>query len=126
MRHAPLKRGKLTAREKAVIAELAAEGWKPSRIAVRLNRHRATINFHMVTNGLRAPEPRTFSFERNGVKVVSFSEEEDLFIHVLRIQDLPLQTIATAASNRFGHQRSRESISVRLRMLASRETVAER
>ena len=116
------RRGRLTAEECARIAALADKPLTCGQIALRLNRHPATVYQNMVSHGLRAPNLRSFDYIRNGRRVRSFSRDEDAFIEALRCQNYKCREIADLCGKRFGHPRSTATIAIRLRMLASLET----
>jgi hypothetical protein len=113
-------RGRLSPTERSEIGRLADRGLKPGQIALRLQRHPATVNFHMVTHGLRTMQSgRRGVYERNGITVAGFTRDEDVFIEALRVQGYTYEKIAEVAAKRFGHKRSAATIGVRLKMLAS-------
>ena len=118
-------RGRLSGAERERIAELAERGLTPGQIALRLNRLPATVNFHMVTNGLRAPVDRARAYVRGASAVRSFSADEDAFITALRCQSYKYHEILAVCAKRFGHSRTPAAIGIRLRMLASRDVVRE-
>lgn len=115
------KRGRLTMEERARVETLADAGLNAGQIARRMNRHPGTINFAMHSLGLREPTERTFNYVRNGVRVVSFSKEEDAYIQALRVQGLTVERIAELATKRFAHPRNAATVNIRLKMLANRE-----
>ena len=114
-------RGRLSDAERLQIQQLAARGLTAGQIAQRLERHPATINFYMVTHGLRAPVDRTRAYARGTSAVRTFSADEDAFITVLRCQSYKYREIAAVCAQRFGHRRTPAVIGIRLRMLASRD-----
>ena len=123
-----VRRGRLSAEEKTRIEALAGQNWSPARIAMRLNRIPATINFHMATHGLYAPTTppvrNRLTYRRNGHEVTFFTTEEDAFIEALRARGATTSAISTQVEQRFGHRRSAATILVRLQMLAGREEAA--
>ncbi|TCN30303.1 hypothetical protein [Sinorhizobium americanum] len=119
-----IQRGRLSADELSAIEGLAERGLNAGQIAMRLNRHRATVHFAMTTLGLTTPTERAFRYTRNGSEVVSFSKEEDAFISVLRVQGFTSTKIADLVGKRYGHRRSAATIRIRLMMLANREVNA--
>lgn len=116
-----IKRGRLSADEEKQIELLAERGSSSGQIALRLNRHPATINFAMHRMGLREPVTRSFAYSRGGRAVKNFSADEDAFIEALRCQRFTYQKIARIAAIRFGHRRSAATIGVRLKMLGNKE-----
>lgn len=122
-RRSQYKRGRLTEDEEAKIVELG-ERLGPGPIALKLNRHPATVNFAMYRLGVHRPvEPRRGDavFHRRGKPVRAFSAEEDTFIEEKRIAGLKIGEILRAHEERFGFKRPRNSIRVRLLMLASKD-----
>lgn len=119
-----MKAGRMTAAEDDQVAELAERGWTAGRIALKLDRHKGTINFAMTRLGLKAPADRQFKYVRNGRLVRSFSADEDAFILALRAQDYPTTRIAVLVTKRTGHARTAATIGIRLKMLANRDEMA--
>ncbi|MGX9145887.1 hypothetical protein [Mesorhizobium sp. 128a] len=117
-----IKPGGLSADDHERIHELAARGWKSTRIAREIEKHPGTVQWFMYRHGLKAPSyGRTKSSFRNGREVKPFSPEEDAFITALRVQDYTPKQIADLSTRRFGHQRSNHTIACRLVMLAARD-----
>jgi hypothetical protein len=116
-----IKRGRLSRAEEAAIVDLAARNFSPGRIAQKLNRHPATINYAMHRLHLRAVARRDFAYFRGGVPVKSFSPTEDAYLTALRVQGLSHTQIAILLTHRFGHPRSSHTIGVRLALLANAE-----
>jgi len=107
------------------IFDLAARGWKPTRIAREIEKHPATVYWFMIRNSLATPGATKFkTYIRNGKPVVPYSPEEDAFIVALRVQDYSLAEIARLAASRFGTNRKMHSVQVRLIMLAARDEAA--
>jgi hypothetical protein len=123
-RNVGTKRGRLSDDELAAVEEMAGRKRTAGQIAVKLDRHPATIGWVMHRLGLKAPAVRSFNYVRNGVPVRSFSPDEDAFIQALRCQDYSWSVIARLSEKRFDHRRSAATIGTRLRMLANREQVA--
>lgn len=118
-----IKRGRMSTEEDAAIEEFAAKRWSAGRIALRLNRHPATVAWALYRLGLRAPGPASGrTYVRHGKAVRHFSVDEDVYIETLRIAGHRKTAIAKATSARFGTNRSPHTISMRLLMLANRET----
>lgn len=120
--------GHLTDSDRAQIHDLAEQGLKPGQIAQRLRRHPSTVQWFMYTNGLTAPKPlpegRRTSYLRGPLTVYRYTDEEDVFIEALRIQNFDCTEIARLSSKRFNIRRGHHSIRCRLKMLASREVVS--
>lgn len=122
------KWGRLTPDERTEIERLAERGFPTTRIAERLGRHPSTVNFYRATHGLgtaAGARARKGNYRRGGLEVRGFTAEEDAFIQALRCPGYSTGKIAAFDAERFGYARSASTISVRLRMLASRETAAE-
>ena len=120
------KWGRLTPDERTEIERLAERGFPTTRIAERLGRLPGTIGFYRATHGI-APAAGAWkgNYRRGGVEVRGFTAEEDAFIQALRCPGYSTGKIATFDAERFGYARFASTISVRLRMLASREAAAE-
>lgn len=118
-----IKRGRLTAPEKDEIVRLAEKGLSGGRIAQKLNRHPATINWAMLRLGLRQPTlyATTKAYSRNGTPVVPFGEPEDEVLTALRVAGLTTTKIAERLTERFGHRRSAHTVNMRLVLLANAE-----
>lgn len=117
--------GGLSDADHAEIYRLADKGWSANRIAVKISKHPATVQWFMYCAGLSAPQYRnTKPYYRNGRLVTPFTPDEDAFIEALRIQDYHLDKIAEVASKRFGGQRTSHTIRCRLIMLAARHELA--
>jgi len=116
-------RGPLTAEDHDRIEQLAGEGVNANAIARTIGKHPSTVQWFMYSTGLQAPKPRKtpMRYMRGGRVVQRFTEDEDVFIQALRIQDYKPEKIAELASKRFGTQRSHHTIRCRLKMLASAE-----
>ena len=120
------KWGRLTPDERTEIERLAERHWPTTRIAERLGRHPSTVGFYRATHGLGpAAGARKGNCRRGGLEVRGFTAEEDAFIQALRCPGYSTGKIATFDAERFGYARFASTISVRLRMLASREAAAE-
>jgi hypothetical protein len=116
-----IKRGRLSEGELERVTSLAERGFKSGRIAQLLNRHPATVNYAMHRLGLRTVMLREFDYIRNGVRVKSFSRDEDALIVALRVQSYPVETIAKVVSKRFGHPRTAHTVNIRLVLLSNSE-----
>ncbi len=114
-----MKRGRLTTDERDRVVELAERGLSAGQIALRMDRHKATINFAMHCLGLKnGPARRHWDYVRNGRLVKAFTEVEDDFIQQLRLAGLSTPKIAEQVRAHFGHERSPPTIGIRLKMLA--------
>lgn len=116
-----IKRGLLTPAENEQIAALADRGFSAGRIALKLNRHPVTVSYAMHRLGVRTLVLKDFDYVRNGVRVKSFSRDEDAFLTALRVQGYPVTKIAELVTKRFGHKRSAHTIGVRLILLSNAE-----
>lgn len=114
-------RGRLSPAEIERIDEFSERGRTPGWIALRLNRHPATVNYAMHRLGHRKLVRRTGSYFRKGVEVKAFTVEEDEFVQQLRRDGLTTQAIGDLCFQQFGHRRSCHTILVRLTMLAGSE-----
>ena len=121
METASIKRGRMSPDEDRQVEALARRGWKPGRIATRLNRLSVTIYHAMTRLGLRAPVTRTYAATRNGRPVVFFDQAEDDMIEAMRAEGCTVTEIARASLGRLGRARSGSTISLRLKMLANKE-----
>lgn len=118
-----IKRGKMTAADKAEIERLATTMVKPTagKIARKINRHPATVNWFMLTRGLierkagRAAHP----YERNGRTVYPYTAEHDAFIESLRSQGKVFREIGELVTAKFGIERDAHSVQVRMIQLAA-------
>ncbi|RWO37275.1 MAG: hypothetical protein EOS11_28730 [Mesorhizobium sp.] len=117
-----VKPGGLSASDHERIHELAARGWKSSRIAREIEKHPATVQWFMYRSGLKAPEYRNGEpYVRNGRTVTPFSPREDEFIESLRADGIGHREIAKRVNAMFATERSCHTIQCRLIMLAARE-----
>jgi hypothetical protein len=119
-----IKRGRLTAEEKAAIERLAATLKKPTPgpIALRLNRHPATVKWHMVSHGLLHYAPRygMKPYRRaDGTEVNPYTPAEDRRLLELRRGGETFPAIAAVMTREFGIPRDGHSIQVRCIMLAA-------
>jgi IS30 family transposase len=113
-------RGRLSEREIQRIEDLADQGWKSGRIAIKLNRHPCTISHHMVTRGFRQLSGRVGApYSRNGYPVVPFTPREDQLIERLSLAGKKNREICSVVKKDLGHTRSPHTIAYRLRMLAA-------
>jgi hypothetical protein len=122
-RNLNVKRGRMTAKEKAEIERLASVMKKPTpgRIAAKLNRHPATVNWFMLSRGLierkagRAPR----AYSRAGNTVYPYSTEHDARIEALRVEGKSFREIGEIITREFGIRRSGHSVQVRLVQLTA-------
>lgn len=114
-----MKRGHLTEAEKAEIERLATTLKRPtpSVIAQRLDRHAATISWHMITRGLIVRKIRYPKNPKPGH--LFYSEEQDRRLLALRRQGLGCLAISIALTAEFGIPRHPHSVRNRLIMLAA-------
>lgn len=117
------KRGLMSAEEKREIERLAAamRNPTPGKIARKMNRHPATVNWYMLTHGLieRKPGRASRQYQRNGKTIYPYSEEHDAAIETHRITGKTYQEIAEAITAQFGIHRSAHSVQVRMVQLAA-------
>jgi hypothetical protein len=122
-----IKRGRMTAEEKAEIERLAGALKKPTPgiIAHRLNRHPATIAWFMICQGLIERTVRYGSrrvgTRANGTKINPYTPEQDKRLIELRRQGLVFREIAEIMTREFGVPRNMHSVQVRCIMLAAYE-----
>lgn len=119
-------KGPLAEAEKDLIEQLGEQGLKPWSIARRLGRHPSSVTWFMSTVGLkRLGEARKRAFTRQGREVRPFTEVEDAFATECSCAGLPPAAIARKMTERFGYERSRDTVACRLMMLASDEAARE-
>lgn len=115
-----IKRGRLSVDEEAAIVELADEQkLEAGQIALRLNRHPATVSYAMHRLGCRQLTRRTFCYWRAGAVVRSFSPDEDSWMLKRRAAGATTAQIALELGEKFGHPRSPHTVNVRLVLLAN-------
>lgn len=119
------KRGPLTSDEMGRIEELATAA-TVADVARQLNRHPATVWWHMVSRGLidRRLHYRQRPYARKGRMVWPFDLAEDTALTQLREAGQLPSAIARDLNARFGRNRTAHSVRVRLHMLAAYEDVA--
>jgi hypothetical protein len=126
-----IRRGRLSEDEKATIAALAERHPNPYRIAGILNRHPATINWHMLTNGLlcRKPQYLARSYVRGGRTVHPWEPRHDVRLLAVLLECERTAASALAAyrstaaqlTEEFGIFRDHHSVRVRATILAAAE-----
>ena len=119
-----VKRGRLSAEEKAAIIRLAdsMQTPTPGKIARRLNRHVSTVNWYMIRHGLleRPIKYRAETYtRRDGVIVRPFTAIEDQRLLSLRRDGKVPAEIAAILVDQFGYRRTPHSVQVRLVLLAA-------
>jgi IS30 family transposase len=110
--------------EKAQIEHLSLTMAKPTpaKIAHRLNRHPATVNWHMISHGLveRPVRYGKKSFRRrDGIEVNSYTPPQDKRLMELRTRGTSFPVIAATLTAEFGIQRNEHSVRIRCIMLAA-------
>ena|SRR5947209_2177372 len=132
MRLPNIIRGPMTEAEKERIEQLARamKTPKPGPIAVKLNRHPATIKWYMLRHGL-IDEPPRFLFRApictaNGVTRHPWTPEQDKRLEELLVEHEALglksersRAVAEALTKEFGVPRNPHSVRVRAVMLAA-------
>lgn len=118
-----IRRGRMTAEDKAEIERLAETMEKPTagKIAAKINRHPATVNWYMLTRGLieRTPRRAPHTYTRNGKTVHPYTVEHDEFIGRLRAESKPFREIGELVSAKFGIERTGHSVQVRIIQLSA-------
>lgn len=118
-----IRRGRMTAEDKAAIERMAVEMDKPTpgKIAAKINRHPATVNWYMLTRGLieRVPGRAHAPYTRNGKTIHPYAPEHDEFIEDLRAQGKVFREIGELVTVKFGIKRDAHSVQVRIIQLAA-------
>lgn len=118
-----IKRGKMTDEDKIKIEHLALtmKNPTPGKIARAINRHPATVNWHMLTRGLieRVPGRAPHSYTRNGKTIYPYAPEHDTFIEDLRTQGKVFREIGELVTAKFGIERDAHSVQVRIVQLSA-------
>lgn len=113
----------MTAEDKAMIESLAETMQNPTagKIAARINRHPATVNWYMLTRGLieRKARRAPHTYTRNGKIVHPYAPEHDEFIEQLRAENKPFREIGELVTAKFGIERSGHSVQVRIIQLSA-------
>lgn len=118
-----IKRGRMSESDRAEIRRLVDTMEKPTagKIARKLNRHPATVNWFMLRQGLierkagRAPRVYT----RNGITIHPYTEEHDARLEELRTSGKVYREIAEILTSEFGIHRTAHSVQVRNTQLAA-------
>lgn len=113
-----IKRGRMSIEEKKNVETVINSMRQPTpgKVARRVNRHPATINWYMLTHGHierkcgHAPRP----YCRNGKMIYPYTAEQDARIEQLRTEGKSFREIAETLTIEFGIERSAHSIQVRL------------
>lgn len=114
------KRGRMTLAEEDLAAELFERGLTVGRIAQRMDRHPSTINWTLQRLGLKLPMMRkSRPYVRNGVLVVPFACEEDVFLMAARAAGHPFPLLSEIWQKRYGHHRSQHTLRMRAVQLAN-------
>lgn len=119
-----IKRGRMTAEECAEIERLAVTlaNPKPGPIALRLNRHPATVKWYMLRHGLSNEPPRTISrpyCTANGVMRYPWSPEQDARLTELLVAGNNYRQAGEVLTAEFGVPRNTHNCQVRAVMLAA-------
>lgn len=118
-----IKRGRMSPEEKALIARLVEEMKEPTpgKIASRLNRHIATVTWHLLSHNLieRPVGYLPHAYSRNGKIIHPYTKEHDQLIEELRVQGKNCREIGDLVTARYGIARTGTSIRVRLVQLAA-------
>lgn len=121
-----IRRGRMTPEDKIEIERLAGTMTKPTagKIAAKINRHPATVNWFMLTRGLieREPGRAKAPYMRGGKMIYPYTEEHDRRIEQLRIEQKSFGEIAEILSREFPVDRAgatAHSVQVRLVQLTA-------
>lgn len=121
------KTGRMSKEEREQIEQLAATMKKPTpgKIARRLSRHPATVNWYMLRNGLieRKPGHAPSPYMRNGAMVYPYAPEHDRRLIELRTDKpgrprLTYREIGEILTKEFSIERDAHSVQVRMTQLA--------
>lgn len=118
-----IKRGRMSPEEKLLIVHLC-ETMKdptPGKVARKLNRHVATVTWHMLTRGLleRPAGHLSRAYQRNGKTIHPYTTEHDAFIEEARLQGKVFKEIGELVTEKFGILRTGHSVQVRITQLAA-------
>jgi hypothetical protein len=116
-------RGRMTDADRAEIERLAASMTNPTpgKIARKIKRHVATVNWYMLTHGLieRKPGRAPRSYTRNGFTIHPYSPEHDARLEELRTSGKVWREVAETLTREFGIKRTAHSVQVRMIQLAA-------
>jgi hypothetical protein len=105
------------------IEQLAATLAKPTpgKIARKIQRHPATVNWYMLTHGLieRKPGRAAGPYQRNGKTIYPYTEAHDARLTELRIAGKVWREIGEILTREFGIERDAHSVQVRNAQLAA-------
>lgn len=123
-RFTDIKRGRMSADECAEIERLALTLRKPTPAAIarRLNRHPATVKWHMLTRGLLDLPTRygpCHYTKRDGTEVYPWNPDQDRRLTELRIERHSYRHIGEVLTGEFGIPRNAHKVQVRAVMLAA-------
>lgn len=129
IRLAGIKRGRMTAEEKAEIERLTVtlKSPKPGSIARHLNRHPATVKWYMLRHGLLTQPPRTIPrpyTTRSGVTRYPWSPEQDRRLDELLCAGKNYREAGEVLTAEFGVPRNTHNCQVRAVMLAASDETA--
>lgn len=123
-----VKRGRMNQAERDEIDRVIAnmKNPTPGKVAVRVNRHPATINWYMLSHGMlsRKKLQRCRAYIRNGVRVEPYLDDHDARMLQLRESGMSMTKIAARLTEEFHIPRTYGSVKVRLTILASLEDEA--
>lgn len=112
------------------IEDMAAEMDKPSpsKIARALGLKSGTVNWYMLTHGLVAVRPPSYSnrpYTRNGMTIYPYEAGHDAMLLAMRVDNKTFQEIADALVEAFGIPRNAHSVHNRAVMLAAIDDESE-
>jgi IS30 family transposase len=118
-----IKRGRMSIDEKKKIEAVIAGMKQPTagKVARRLNRHPATINWYMLTRGHieRKPGHAPKPYMRAGKMIYPYSAEQDARLEQLRAEGKVFSEIAAILTKEFEIERTCHSVQVRLVQLTA-------
>jgi hypothetical protein len=129
-RLAGIKRGRMSAEEKAAIERLAAALKKPTpgAIARKLKRHPATVAWYMISHGLIERTIRYGGKPRvrpDGIVQMPWTREQDLRLLELRAAGTGFPEIAERLTREFNIPRNHHGARIRCIMLAAYDGAPE-
>lgn len=120
-----VKRGRMSAEEIKEVERVICSMKKPTagKVACKVNRHPATINWYMLRHGYieRKPGRASRPYMRNGKVVNPYTEEHDVRLEALRAEGKVFREIGEILTAEFGIKRSGHSVQVRLVQLTASE-----